>query len=429
MDGIIRLVLLLGLLFPRIQSNVYFDITTFTVDGKWSDWEKWSACTTTCDSSTQTRSRTCTNPQPSNKGTDCEGSSEESKSCMLESCPVPVGWRTWGEWGSCSTTCGVGIQNRNRSCVVPRSNRIGDYCAGDSTDHQLCMPRLCADGDWATWSSWNTCSVTCGGGFYQRTRDCTYPPPPLFGRMCTGPSSEIASCNTQHCPKIDGGWTDWSIWSGCSVSCGGGFYKRYRDCTNPTPSPFGRQCAGSYIDVAVCSTQPCPHTAGGWSEWTQWGSCTAKSGYGMRMRNRQCNNPTPSACGMFCHGASVDTEVCYGSVGPTARRKDGDRLEIFVAGQWGTVCDDGFDTVAAKVACRMATHESYRKLDTYPYAEVTNPPAGPSDMPIWLDDVKCTGNENSLLECIHQPIGTHNCNHDEDVGISCGDLWNYILRG
>lgn len=39
---------------------------------------------------------------------------------------------------------------------------------------------------------------------------------------------------------------------------------------------------------------------------------------------------------------------------------------------------------------------------------------------IWLDDVFCTGDEESLLDCSHQPIGQHDCYHGEDVGLRCG---------
>ena len=40
--------------------------------------------------------------------------------------------------------------------------------------------------------------------------------------------------------------------------------------------------------------------------------------------------------------------------------------------------------------------------------------------PILLDNVRCTGNESSLLECVHNGIMVHNCNHREDAGVSCG---------
>ena len=38
---------------------------------------------------------------------------------------------------------------------------------------------------------------------------------------------------------------------------------------------------------------------------------------------------------------------------------------------------------------------------------------------IFLDDVQCDGTENRLLECQSSPLGTHNCAHSEDAGVSC----------
>ena len=39
--------------------------------------------------------------------------------------------------------------------------------------------------------------------------------------------------------------------------------------------------------------------------------------------------------------------------------------------------------------------------------------------PILLDRVACTGNEARLVDCGHDGIGVHNCDHNEDVGVSC----------
>lgn len=39
--------------------------------------------------------------------------------------------------------------------------------------------------------------------------------------------------------------------------------------------------------------------------------------------------------------------------------------------------------------------------------------------PIHVDNVKCTGSERSLADCIKQDIGTHNCRHSEDAGVIC----------
>lgn len=39
--------------------------------------------------------------------------------------------------------------------------------------------------------------------------------------------------------------------------------------------------------------------------------------------------------------------------------------------------------------------------------------------PILLDRVVCTGDEARLVDCEHNGIGIHDCDHSEDVGVSC----------
>ena len=38
---------------------------------------------------------------------------------------------------------------------------------------------------------------------------------------------------------------------------------------------------------------------------------------------------------------------------------------------------------------------------------------------IWLDNVACTGTEARLIDCAANPLGSHNCDHSEDVGTRC----------
>ena len=38
---------------------------------------------------------------------------------------------------------------------------------------------------------------------------------------------------------------------------------------------------------------------------------------------------------------------------------------------------------------------------------------------ILLDDVVCTGDEATLLECSHKEFGDANCAHSEDAGVIC----------
>ena len=88
------------------------------------------------------------------------------------------------------------------------------------------------------------------------------------------------------------------------------------------------------------------------------------------------------------------------------------RVEIFYDGQWGTVCDDGFDDQAARVVCNQLGHAGTpQALSEAPFGEGTGP--------IWLDDVACQGNEGSLADCTHRGWGIQDCGHDEDVGVTC----------
>ena len=39
--------------------------------------------------------------------------------------------------------------------------------------------------------------------------------------------------------------------------------------------------------------------------------------------------------------------------------------------------------------------------------------------PIWLENVQCNGTESRLVNCLADPLGTQNCNHEDDVGVRC----------
>ncbi|XP_071829391.1 scavenger receptor cysteine-rich domain-containing protein DMBT1-like isoform X12 [Apostichopus japonicus] len=86
------------------------------------------------------------------------------------------------------------------------------------------------------------------------------------------------------------------------------------------------------------------------------------------------------------------------------------RVEVLYNGVWGTVCDDRWGIVDALVACRQL---GYDTASGY----LTN--VIPGSGPIWMDEVDCLGNENSLSECAHAGFGNHDCSHSEDVGIAC----------
>ena len=134
------------------------------------------------------------------------------------------------------------------------------------------------------------------------------------------------------------------------------------------------------------------------------------------------------------------------------------RVEIFHAGRWGTVCDDGFsraktssftqntdltfteteaDNNAPALVCQSMGY------DTSEYAPGLGRPGVPSQPsglgsyypaggpePIWLDDLTCLAGDAAprvdalpapMAHCGYAGWGLHNCTHNEDAGVSC---WN-----
>ncbi|KAJ7392163.1 hypothetical protein OS493_013535 [Desmophyllum pertusum] len=64
-------------------------------------------------------------------------------------------------------------------------------------------------------------------------------------------------CATKDQQPIDGSWTRWSPWQGCSRRCGGGIQTRSRACTNPQPAFGGAYCDGDSLQRRPCNSQEC----------------------------------------------------------------------------------------------------------------------------------------------------------------------------
>ena len=95
------------------------------------------------------------------------------------------------------------------------------------------------------------------------------------------------------------------------------------------------------------------------------------------------------------------------------------RLEVSYNGAWGTVCDDYFELVDANVVCRQLGYGNAIEVDGSAYYG-----EGAYNRNIWLDDVDCDGDEDTIAQCRHNTYGwgAHDCSHSEDVGVLCGGL-------
>ncbi|XP_038527072.1 hemicentin-1 isoform X3 [Canis lupus familiaris] len=285
------------------------------VDGGWSEWNPWEECTRSCGRGNRTRTRTCNNPSAQYGGRPCEGNAVEIIMCNIRPCPVHGVWSTWQPWSACSESCGKGAQIRTRLCNNPPPSFDGSYCDGAETQMQVCNERHCpVDGKWATWTSWSSCSVSCGGGARQRTRECSDPVPQYGGSRCEGSDVQSDFCNNDPCPT-HGNWSPWSGWGMCSRTCNGGQMRRYRTCDNPHPSNGGRACGGPDSQIQRCNTDMCP-VDGSWGNWHSWGQCSASCGGGEKTRKRLCNNPVPSISGRPCPGDATQVSRCNMQVCP-----------------------------------------------------------------------------------------------------------------
>ena len=163
-----------------------FDITA--VPGNYTNWSEWGECSVTCGGGVQRRSRTCTNPPPSNGGPSCIeqnlGPAEEEQECNTQDC------RKW-------------------YCIIKKAEKLWKQFCFDGQSKQNvgqwkapCL-LLAVPGNYTSWSEWGECSVTCGGGVQKRTRTCTNPPPSNGGPSCTeqnlGPASDTQECNKEEC--------------------------------------------------------------------------------------------------------------------------------------------------------------------------------------------------------------------------------------
>lgn len=113
-------------------------------------------------------------------------------------------------------------------------------------------------GGYSQWGSWQSCSKSCGGGVQYRFRSCTNPPSANKDRNCEGQRYESRGCGIRRC-QVDGGYSEWTAWSSCNLTCGGGIQSRSRSCTDPRPANGGRRCRrlGPAIEYGKCNTQPC----------------------------------------------------------------------------------------------------------------------------------------------------------------------------
>ena len=138
----------------------------------------------------------------------------------------------------------------------------------------------------------------------------------------------------------------------------------------------------------------------------------------LRCSSGKCFNKTQLCDGKFDCEDRKDEEGCELSPKLKIRLRGGNapnegRVEIkaFDYG-WGGICDDGFGINNAQVICKEAGFPLGAQ------EAVLHSRWGPGNE-ILLDELKCKGTENSILECKFNPWKEHDCAPKEYAGVVC----------
>lgn len=297
------------------------------IDCSWNVWTEWSGCSRNCGGGHQTRIRGIWHPG-SKGGKACEKETEEElRKCNTVSCDdacVDGQWAEWEPWAPCSATCtpkcvgrycgGWSWQQRK---VAVAANQCGKPVAGLSQQTKKCNEQVSCNEDidckFADWLPWGACSATCQG-VKERSR-FIFTEASGKGKNCKGATKQAAPCKSLAAcftAPIVCKLMEWTPFTACSHSCGGGVRQRSRGILSHG------NCEGALAETYGCNTHLCHDPVDClWSAWADWGACDVCGGERHRSRNvtrsgryggkacKQNDAAEVGNCTRSCHGKSL----------------------------------------------------------------------------------------------------------------------------
>ncbi|KAJ7322393.1 hypothetical protein JRQ81_018680, partial [Phrynocephalus forsythii] len=320
----------------------------------WGEWGPWGACREPCSGGFRVRRRSARHPVDEHL---CQGPTAQSESCNTAACPgeeckdrgkVPAPGCANGCPRTCmdlwehveclqrecrpGCRCAEGQLLQDGECVPIAACRCGLPAANASlellpgqTARLDCHPCTCANGSLACpeqecpsygeWSSWSSCSTTCGGGSALRHRPCHESPE---GAPCLADAmEEVAPCNPQPCPGSSCLLSEWSAWSPCSASCGGGVSERSRSPLSP-PEEL---CPLPLHQHHTCNAQNCTPECPGTQVYGSCANACPQTCSDLRPQNECLQEECQPGCAcptgqVVQDGACVPPEECHCTLGP-----------------------------------------------------------------------------------------------------------------
>jgi len=302
------------------------------IDGLWSAWSDWTACSATCDDGFERRHRRV-QQEANSCGKPAKGLKQEYRSCKHLPVCLPdqnCTLSAWHPWSSCSSSC-FGVRERDRHVVVLPTGKgkrcecqamsAVEPCNSEKGLHAKsgCIPHLPQDCVLTEWTNWTECTRTCGGGQIQRHRH-VHTPPANGGKECDPQLVMTKACNVEHCrtwsPCIDCKLGKWSSWGDCT-RCGG---QRVRTRTiDELANHCGKPC---HPDTAMMEISDCSITCTtpifcAWTDWASPSSCIAECGLGTRTKTRALGYLSDAKDYLFsstsnyaCAGTQTAASVC-----------------------------------------------------------------------------------------------------------------------
>jgi hypothetical protein len=262
-------------------------------------WQAYSACTKSCGTGSQKRSRA--QVEPTFGGKACPHYTE-TRTCNTFACPANCNTGSWSPWATCTKTCGNGVQDRSRATIAPKNG--GKSCPHSAETRACNAPACAVDCAVPSWGAYSACTKSCGTGSQKRSRATVAP---KFGGKACPHSAETRNCNAHACP-VDCATRSWKAYSTCTKSCGAGSQKRSRAQVEPT---FGGKACPHYAETRACNEHACPVDCAV-SAWEAWSTCTASCGTGSQKRSRVTVAPTfgGKACPHSAETRACNTFAC-----------------------------------------------------------------------------------------------------------------------
>ncbi|XP_035717561.1 spondin-1-like isoform X3 [Vespa mandarinia] len=201
-----------------------------------------------------------------------------------ESCRVT----SWSDWSECGVTCGKGNKLRQRryhnetaaiinKCNISLTDRTTCYgehlqCGNSGQNSGILDTEMCV---LTNWSEWSSCSATCGQAVKSRSRNFKHK---QYRKQCrnisNGPELEqTTECDTEPCSGEDGDEVRNRL-----------IEENDENTKKDEEINLSYEGDDSEVEVIEKWSQKCPSDR--YTEWSMWSPCSSSCGPGVKLRSR-----------------------------------------------------------------------------------------------------------------------------------------------